>query len=145
MNHFLAVGEHIAHRLRERLHDDIRVLTTGDMTAVRQQPANSVQVVYDGYQPEAPRGSLTGVTQSWLTVVCVHDTKTAGRADEGTRSAAGPLLDDVLAALLRYRVPGCRPLTLAATFPPVYGGGFAFFPLAWETDFNLIAEDCCAS
>ena len=141
--HFLSVGDAIAERLCERLPGDVRVLTVADMTAVKTQPAPSVQVIYDGYRIDAEQGAITSIEQTWLTVIAVSNSLTAGRAREGSRADAGPLCDDVLMALLRWRPrQGVKPLRLAAAFAPLYAGGFAYFPFAWTAALSLQAEIC---
>lgn len=133
MTHFLALEPAIVARLEEAMPEGVQVLTAVDMQSTI---APSVQVIYDGYAVGQRTGAVVALRQQWLTVVTVRNTKTV-RAGVGMRDEAGPLIDQVIEAMHRLRVEGYMPLTLENAPPPLYAGGFAYFPLAWSTTLNL--------
>jgi hypothetical protein len=127
--HFLALEQHITDRLEASVPEGVRVLTAVDMQSTI---APSVQVIFDGYSVSSEGGGYVVIRQKWLTVVCVRNNKTV-REGVGMRSEAGPLIDTVLDAMHSLQVTGYTEIELADAPPPLYAGGFAYFPLAWTT------------
>lgn len=120
------------------------VLNAADLAGVEQtkQITPAVFVIYIGDRlgKEAGRGIGQEVFQQWAVVVAVRNARSQ-RTGEGARSDAGPLMTEVIAALQGWEpATGRRPLKrIQAPWRPKYSpGGYAEFPLAFETELNTL-------
>jgi len=140
------LGDYLAAEglIRARLEAGVtgaRVLAAADLSGIPEsaQVTPALHVVYDGDRLGDDGGRHRGqqVYQRWLVVVAVRNA--AGqRSGAGARQAAGPLLSAVLSALLGWSPsPDHQPMKrIDAPRPAFTPGGFAYFPLAFETRIN---------
>ncbi len=139
MADYLAAEGLIVGRLEASLGAQVRaVFSAADLAGVAEQAqiTPAVHVVYDGDRlgDEAGRHRAQQVYQRWLVIVAVRNAK--GQATgKGARESAGPIISAVLAALQGWQPsPDHQPLRRIDAPRPVFSpGGFAYFPLAFET------------
>jgi len=135
---YLAAEELIIARLTERVGSVRAVLSAADLAGVQEakQTTPALHVVYDGDRlgDSAGRGIANQVYQRWLVITAVRSAR-GQRTGAGAREAAGPIISAVLQALLGW-APSDEHQPLVRTSAPrphFSAGGFAYFPLAFET------------
>lgn len=136
---YLAAEALIIARLEDRLAaDGVKVLAAADLAGVeeRKQIVPAVHVLYDGDRlgQSVSRGIQHQVYQRWFAVVAVRNAR--GQATgAAARSAAGPLITKTIQALAGWAPSSDhQPLVrVSAPRPRFSPGGFAYFPLAFET------------
>lgn len=124
----------IVERLRQKM-PGVTVVTLDDVTRVPElrQKAPLVAVIYDGYEvrEDQANGMIVNVEQTWLVVTAAKTARGAGLPIDA-RNEAGGLGQDVMRALLGFRVGPARHLRLAEAPGPEYDGGFCYMPLAFS-------------
>jgi hypothetical protein len=133
---FLALEKPIVNRLKAYLPSSMTVSTAEDLTSLVKHNVlhPAVFVIYGGMRI-APIETLTQIEDQWLTVVVVPHSNV--RDGSAARRNAGPLLNKVWNALIRFRPEVGYSQFLPATPPdPVYKTEFGYFSLLWTTQFT---------
>jgi len=138
MNH-LECGDLIQARVRAEITNFTDVLPISSLAAMQEKSVRSpscfVMFAGDDVRETGMDGSLAKLRQRWLVVVATHHAQ--GR--DKTINPAGELLHQVLQALLGWQ-PAERFTRLTAATPPRpgYGAAFGYYPLAFETEVNVL-------
>lgn len=136
---YLAAEELIITRLGPSGKNVTRhILSATDLAGVDEQKqlTPAVFVLYDGDRlgDSAGRNSGQMIYQKWLLIVAVRNVK-GQKTGKGARDEAGPIITKVLDAMLGWS-PGTdyQPMQRVVAPRPGYSpGGYAYFPLAFET------------
>jgi hypothetical protein len=124
----------IVERLKQKL-PGVTIATLDDVTRVPElrQKAPLVAVIYDGYEviEDQAQGMVVNIEQTWW-VVCAAKTARGAGLPIDARNEAGGIGQQVLRALLGFRVAPARTLRLAEAPGPEYDGGFCYMPLAFS-------------
>jgi hypothetical protein len=142
---FLAVEAPLIARLKSivTLVPDANVLSGADLAPLlwASQPVPALHVLYHTHRPlERNPDGATRIEQSWIVAVAVRNVRDPA-SGAAARSAAGPILSQVLGALLGWvPMPGWRAFALANPPPSLYEVGFLLVPLAFNTVFTAFPE-----
>ncbi len=137
MADYLAAEPLIIQRLQSQIAN-MAVLSAADLADVveAQQTTPAIHVLYDGDRlvDAQGRGQAQAVAQRWMIVIAVRNARDQGKGGKA-RGTAGPHLDAALKTLSGYELStGHGALKRVPAPRPVYSkGGFAYFPLAFET------------
>lgn len=138
---YLSAGSAVIARIQAR----IPTLTVGAAVDLAGQiepsdtlPAVHVQPFKDRLGESAGRGQAQVVSQIWLVVLAVKNS----RAASGTMAEAGPLLSSLLSALQGW-TPAADFAPLARVEGPetVITPAVAYFPLAFEARLTTITSN----
>lgn len=143
MADYLAAEALIIARLQAQIANT-PVLSAADLAGVEETkqvtPALHVLYLGDRLIDAQGRGRAQTVAQTWMVVVAVRNARDQGKGKEA-RGTAGPFIDSVLSALSGW-APSISHSELArvnAPARPLYGaGGYAYFPLAFETQIETL-------
>lgn len=128
----LFIGPLIVQRLKAELLALREVVLLDDLedkqAGPRQCPA--VVVLLDAMQPAGREGQpRMPADQVWLTMLAL---RSARPEPDRQRTAAGPLISQVVRALQGWQPPGAtRVLSWVRGPRPSYGKDTSYFPLAW--------------
>lgn len=139
MDDYLAAEPLIVARLESQV-TGVKVLTAADLAGVKEaaQVTPAVHVLYGGDRlaDSVGHGIAQTWAQIWWVVVAVRNARNQGKGREA-RKAAGPYIAQVFQALTGWQMSSTDHGPLKRVNPPggpVYSpGGFAYFPLAFET------------
>lgn len=143
MEDFLSLEGLIRDRLQERVTGLRKVYSVDDLQGAQEQAQRTpaAHILYTGATPVQERGDRAAVQveQTWTLIVAVRYV----RDTSGARSDAGGILQSVLEALQGWRPSDEHsPLSMTrAPLRPDYGGGFAYFPVAFSTRVTIKAQE----
>lgn len=138
VNH-LECGDLIEARLKAKITDFIDVLPISSILQLQEKsirnPSCFVMYAGDDAREKGMDGKLARFRQRWLVIVATHHAQ--GR--DKTRNPAGEMMHLVLESLLGWQ-PSSRFTRLEAATPPKpgYGATFGYYPLAFETEVNVL-------
>lgn len=138
MNH-LECGNLIEARIKAQIPDFADVLPIANLASMQEKsirnPSCFVMYAGDDIAEKSMDGKLAKYRQRWLVIVATHH----ANGKEKTRNPAGEMMHQVLVALLGW-LPADRFSRLVAARPPVpgYGATFGYYPLAFETEVNVL-------
>jgi len=138
MQDYLAAEPLIIQRLKDQVAN-LPVLSAADLADVAEakQITPAAHVLYGGDRlaDSAGRGAAQAWAQLWWIIVAVRNARDQGKGGE-VRKTAGPLLLSVIKALSGWEPDkdhGPLKRVNPPTRPAYSKGGFAYFPLAFET------------
>ena len=131
---WLHVGAQMVERLRASVPElrqvrmAVSIAELGEITPA----APAAWVVWDGDQiaDDARSGASQSVDQRWLVVLIVRSAKEAD-AGGGVVTEAGPLMSEVLSALMGWTPMGGMALRRTTAPTPGYQAGYGYYPLAF--------------
>lgn len=141
---FLAIEPEIVARLRAAVDvTNLKVLNAADLAGMQAaaQHVPAVHVIFDGFATLRAEDYRVEVVERWLTVIAVRNVASAARGEDA-RADAGPIMDQVFAALLGFQAAGCKPLIPTQPPRPGFAAGYGYFPLAWLARAAKIAMPC---
>jgi hypothetical protein len=137
MADYLAAEALIIQRLQSQV-PGMKALSAADLADVAEakQTTPAFHVLYHGDRlvDAQGRGQAQAVAQRWMIVITVRTARDQGKGG-AARNTAGPHLDAALKALSGWEPDQSHGALRRVAAPrPVYSkGGFAYFPLAFET------------
>lgn len=142
----LAAEADIVARLTAKLADQmpkVHVLTAADVAGVlqEQQLTPAVHVVYSTSKVTEARydGKTARMAQTWLAVVVTRNARNLVSGSDA-RNETGELAGAVFVALAGHKPASCSKPLIPVTPPGGgYSGGFAYLPLAFETEIVISA------
>lgn len=138
-NNWLALEPHLEQLLRSAVagaSPAVHVLTAADLADVKEsaQKSPAVHLIYGGYRIAQDVGTAWRLVHKWFAVVVVRSAATQ-RTGKAARQAAGPMVAQVVGALIGANPPGAtRPLTLVSPPAASYSGGYQYIPSAFEVE-----------
>lgn len=119
----------------------VEVLTAAELADVTtdRQPTPAVHLFYQGYKviELRPDGKAARVDQSWLVIVACKNVS-SWRSGQAARNEAGERAEQVVDALMGYRLPSAAgPIRLANAPKPAYIDGITYFPLSFDIATTL--------
>lgn len=138
-NNWLALEPHLEQLLRSAVagaSPAVHVLTAADLADVKEsaQKSPAVHLIYGGYRIAEDVGTAWRLAHKWFAVVVVRSAATQ-RTGKAARQAAGPMVAQVVGALIGANPPGAtRPLTLVSPPAASYSGGYQYIPSAFEVE-----------
>lgn len=138
-NNWLALEPHIVQLVQQAvagMKPAVHVLTSADLADVKEgaQKTPAVHLIYGGYRIAEDLGTAWSLSHKWYVVVVVRNVATQ-RSGQAARQSAGPLVAQVVGALIGASVPGAtRPLTLVSPPPASYRAGHQYIPSAFEAE-----------
>ncbi len=138
-NNWLALEPHLVQLVQQAvagMKPAVHVLTSADLADVKEgaQKTPAVHLIYGGYRVAEDLGTAWRLLQTWYAVVVVRNVA-AQRSGQAARQDAGPMVAQVVGALVGAMVPGAtRPLTLVSPPPASYRAGHQYIPSAFEVE-----------
>ena len=138
-NNWLALEPHLLALLRQAVQGmspAVHVLTSADLADVKEsaQKTPAVHLIYGGYRIAEDLGTAWRLAHKWYAVVVVRNVALA-RSGQAARQDAGPMVAQVVGALVGANVPGAtRALTLVSPPPATYRVGHQYIPSAFEAE-----------
>lgn len=138
-NNWLALEPHLLDLLTQAVQGmspAVHVLTSADLADVKEsaQKTPAVHLIYGGYRITEDLGTAWRLMHKWFAVVVVRNVA-GGRSGHAARQDAGPMVAQVVGALVGASVPGAtRPLTLVTPPPATYRAGHQYIPSAVEAE-----------
>lgn len=138
-NNWLALEPHLEQLLRSAVagaSPAVHVLTAAELGDVKEsaQKTPAVHLIYGGYRVAEDLGTAWRLQHTWYAVVVVRNVATQ-RTGKAARQDAGPLVAQVVGALIGANPPGAtRPLTLVTPPPASYRTGHQYIPSAFEVE-----------
>ena len=135
-NNFMALEPRLVelvHSAVQGMSPAVHVLTSADLADVKEsaQRTPAVHLIYGGYRIAEDLGTAWRLAHKWYAVVVVRNVAGA-RSGHAARQDAGPMVAQVVGALVGAQVPGAtRALTLVSPPPARYAGGFQYLPSAF--------------
>lgn len=138
VNH-LECGDLIEVRIREQITDFADVLPISSLLQLQEksirEPSCFVMYAGDDVREVGLDGKLVKLRQRWLVIVATHH----AQGKDKTRNPAGEMMHLVLQTLLGWQPSTSFTRLKAATPPkPGYGKAFGYYPLAFETEVNVL-------
>ena len=138
---FLALEHELIARLQAQLascQPPVHVLSAADLAGVMEekQLTPAVHVVYQGYRVAEGRTDQKAarIEQTWLAVVTTRNTR-ALKTGEAARAQAGPLAQQVVAALMGWQpASASKPLRLESGPSAGFSAGYQYLPLAFVAE-----------
>ena len=98
------------------------------------QKTPAVHLIYGGYRIAEDLGTAWRLAHKWYAVVVVRNVAGA-RSGQAARQDAGPMVAQVVGALVGASVPGAtRALTLVSPPAATYRAGYQYIPSAFEAE-----------
>lgn len=138
-NNWLALEPHLEQLLKTAVAGAIpavHVLTAADLADVKEsaQKTPAVHLIYGGYGVVEDLGTAWKLAHTWYAVVVVRNVATQ-RTGKAARQNAGPLVTQVVGALVGANPPGAtRALKLVSPPPASYNAGHQYIPSAFEVE-----------
>lgn len=138
-NNWLALEPHLEQLLKSAVagaSPAVHVLTAADLGDVKEsaQKSPAVHLIYGGYRIAEDVGTAWRLVHKWFAVVVVRSAATQ-RTGKAARQAAGPMVAQVVGALIGANPPGAtRPVTLVSPPAASYSGGYQYIPSAFEVE-----------
>jgi len=142
---FLAAGDAIEQRLRDRVTDLRQVLSAADLEGVQEsrQAVPAAHVLFSDYTvAEAPGfGEKARVRQTWVVVIVDRNVRQTNQA-AAQRAAIGPRVLAVMQTLMGW-APTAQHSALVLTdspFQTAYSNGFIYVPVAFYSDVKIAGD-----
>lgn len=147
LNNWLALEQPIVNALQQALAGNtpkVRILTAAQLANISETtaPSPAVHVLYGGYTPGDDQGTALLLQHKWITAVAVRHLGNL-HSGKAARAAMGPLLAQVVRAMLTARLPGARSTVQLLTPPPAqYHAGWQLVPAAFgvQTVFHKLPQ-----
>ena len=138
-NNWLALEPHLLALIAQAVQGmspAVHVLTSADLADVKEsaQKTPAVHLIYGGYRIAEDLGTAWRLAHKWYAVVVVRNVALA-RSGHAARHDAGPMVAQVVGALVGASVPGAtRALTLLSPPAATYHAGYQYIASAFEAE-----------
>ena len=138
-NNWLALEPHLLALIAQAVQGmspAVHVLTSADLADVKEsaQKTPAVHLIYGGYRIAEDLGTAWRLAHKWYAVVVVRNVALA-RSGHAARQDAGPMVAQVVGALVGASVPGAtRALTLVSPPAATYRAGHQYIPSVFEAE-----------
>jgi len=138
----LLVAEELIIERLENTIDDIKILSTADLSGVteRSQIIPAIHVVYAGYKLETEgqqSQSMAFIRQKWITMIVDRDIRSI-KNGKTISPNAGIVHSQIIKSLFGYQLsPDHSFMRLESPQPPRYANNFAYYPIPFSTKIQL--------